>query len=100
MSGYNLEECLQSIPPTSLSYQEFIEIGMALKSEGLPFEVWDSWARQDYERYKGTLRRKWDGFSDAHAAGSPVAGGHYRATGARLRMGAYLRHGRGYGLGR
>lgn len=75
MSGYNLEECLQSIPPTSISYQEFIEIGMALKSEGLPFEVWDSWAKQDHERYKGTLRRKWDGFSDAHAAGSPVAGG-------------------------
>lgn len=70
-----LMDALESIDPASLQYSEFVEIGMALKHEGLPFEAWDSWAARDAARYKGTLRRKWDGFSDANAAGAPVTGG-------------------------
>ncbi|MCR2036145.1 PriCT-2 domain-containing protein, partial [Adlercreutzia mucosicola] len=70
-----LLDALGSIDPAGLAYQEFVEIGMALKHEGLPFEAWDSWAARDAARYKGTLRRKWDGFSDANAAGAPVTGG-------------------------
>lgn len=66
---------LDAIDPAGLAYQEFVEIGMALKHEGLPFEAWDAWASRDAARYKGTLRRKWDGFSDANAAGQPVTGG-------------------------
>lgn len=65
---------LESVDPASLAYQEFVEIGMALKHEGLPFEAWDSWAARDAARYKGTLRRKWDGFGDGNAA-SPVTAG-------------------------
>lgn len=71
----DLLEALASIDPAGLAYQEFVEIGMALKHEGLPFEAWDSWASRDAARYKGTLRRKWDGFADANAAGAPVTGG-------------------------
>lgn len=70
-----LLDALESIDPASLQYSEFVEIGMALKHEGLPFEAWDAWAARDAARYKGTLRRKWEGFSDANAAGAPVTGG-------------------------
>lgn len=75
MDGDGLLDALESIDPASLDYSEFVEIGMALKHEGAPFEAWDSWAARDAARYKGTLRRKWDGFSDANAGGSPVTGG-------------------------
>ncbi|WP_282209431.1 AAA family ATPase [Parvibacter caecicola] len=65
-----LISALNRMDPSQLTYQEFIEVGMALKSEGEPFEAWDDWAKRDPARYKGTLRRKWDGFSgsDSEAA--------------------------------
>lgn len=75
MERDGLLDALGSIDPATLEYSEFVEIGMALKHEGLPFEAWDAWAARDAARYKGTLRRKWDGFSDANAAGAPVTGG-------------------------
>lgn len=73
--GYDLVECLDSIDPSTLAYSEWIEVGMALKQEGLPFSAWDDWSRRDARRYKGNgaMERKWDGFELRDGGG--VAGG-------------------------
>lgn len=73
--GYDLTECLDAIDPSALQYQQWIEIGMALKHEGYGFDVWDSWSRRDAARYKGNgaMERKWRDFGKS--AGAPVTGG-------------------------
>lgn len=75
--GYDLLECLDAIDPSTLSYSEWVEVGMALKQEGLPFEAWDGWSRRDAARYRGNggMERKWAGFEcrpDGVAGGTLV----------------------------
>lgn len=66
-------ELLSYIDPCLLTYQEWINIGMALKQEGYSVTDWDSWSRQDSSRYhQGECQKKWSGFSGSH---SPVTGG-------------------------
>lgn len=74
--GYDLAECLDAIDPASITYSDFVAIGMALKDEGYPFHVWEDWARQDTKRYKGNgqMERKWEGFGQGCTA-APVTGG-------------------------
>ena len=58
-----IQSALDAIDPTRLSYQEWIEIGMALKAEGLSCSVWDSWSMKDGPRYRpGDCLRKWNTF--------------------------------------
>lgn len=67
-----LEE-LNYINPSSLSYSEWVEVGMALKHEGYPCSVWDSWSQKDVSRYhEGECFSKWDTFN---GTGTPVTGG-------------------------
>lgn len=67
----HIQEALDSLDPTQLSYQEWIDVGMALKAEGLPVSVWDTWSMKDGPRYRpGDCLRKWNSFK-----GSGVAGG-------------------------
>ena len=40
---YDLSEALNHIDPRDLNYQEWLEVGMALKHEGFPAEAWDEW---------------------------------------------------------
>lgn len=69
----NLTELIEYINPSDLDYQEWINIGMALKHEGYPVSVWDSWSRRDIGRYHdGECDRKWRTFS---GSSSPVTGG-------------------------
>ena len=42
MTKYDLKELLEYIDPSSLSYQEWCNVGMALKHEGYSAEEWDS----------------------------------------------------------
>ena len=73
MNGYDLKELLKYIKPYSLSYQEWINVGMALKQEGYSASDWDQWSMND-DRYKaGECFRKWDTFSGDTA--EPVTGG-------------------------
>ncbi|WP_291289281.1 AAA family ATPase [Enorma sp.] len=59
----DLEGALDYIDPASLSYQEWLEVGMALHESGLPLGLWDSWSRRDARRYhEGECGRKWAGF--------------------------------------
>ena len=44
---------LEAIEPSSLSYQEWINVGFALKHEGYPCSVWDDWSRNDDRWHEG-----------------------------------------------
>lgn len=74
MKQYNLLELLDYINPSELSYQEWTNVGMALKHEGYEASDWDSWSAQDSERYKrGECFTKWNSFNEP--AGDIVTGG-------------------------
>ena len=73
MEGYNILEVLEHIDPSLLDYQDWINVGMALKEEGCMVSDWDAWSRRDAARYHaGECYRKWGGF---HGSPSPVTGG-------------------------
>lgn len=66
-------ELLQYINPSLLNYQEWINVGMALKEEGYSAADWDNWSRQDSSRYHdGECYKKWNSFA---GTGNPVTGG-------------------------
>lgn len=68
-----LQGALDAIDPTSLPYEDWVHIGMALKAEGLPCSVWDSWSMRDTSRYKpGDCLRKWNGFNGDGWAGGTI----------------------------
>ena len=61
--GYDLEECLAALDPAACSYEEWLQVGMALHAEGLGCEAWENWSMLDAARYKdGECARKWKGF--------------------------------------
>ena len=64
-------EALSYISPASLTYQEWINIGMALKYEGCSVSVWDSWSRADSRYHSGECKKKWESFNGAN---EPVTG--------------------------
>ena len=41
----DLLKILEKIPPSDLDYQEWVNVGMALKHEGYTVADWDSWSR-------------------------------------------------------
>ena len=72
---YDLIQILDHIEPAELSYQDWINVGMALQYEGYGPEVWDAWSQREPARYHtGECRRKWDGFRGSTMS-SPVTGG-------------------------
>lgn len=69
----SLLEIIEYINPADLDYQEWVNVGMALKQEGYSAEDWDAWSRRDYGRYhKGECQKKWNTF---RGTSSPVTGG-------------------------
>ena len=73
MKQTNLLEILQHVEPAILNYQEWLNVGMALKEEGHTAADWDAWSARDSKRYHaGECFRKWDSF---HGNTSPVTGG-------------------------
>ena len=44
----SLTEIIEYIDPGSLSYQDWVNVGMALKLEGYPVSVWDQWSQKDF----------------------------------------------------
>ena len=70
-SNKNILEALDYIDVSTLSYSEWIAVGMALKSEGFSCSVWDNWSKND-SRYKANeCERKWDSFNGSK---SPITG--------------------------
>lgn len=43
-------------------YDEWLKIGMALKTEGVPFQVWDDWSSRGSKYNAGEMQSKWNGF--------------------------------------
>ena len=43
-------------------YDEWLKVGMALKTEGAPFQVWDDWSSRGSKYNAGEMQAKWDGF--------------------------------------
>ena len=69
----DLEELLKYIDPASLTYQEWINIGMALKEEGYSMETWQDWSATDAERYDSTeFEEKWDSFRRHDVTGGTI----------------------------
>ena len=61
--GINILEALAHVDPVHLDYQEWCNVGMALKLEGYSADVWDQWSSRDHKRYHpGECQRKWEGF--------------------------------------
>jgi len=68
-----IQDALTALDPSRLSYQEWLEVGMALKAEGLPCATWDSWSMKDSVRYHpGDCMRKWNTFEGAGVAGGTI----------------------------
>lgn len=70
----NLRDMLQHINPSILDYQEWLNVGFALKHEGYTASDWDAWSRRDPDRYNGftEILSKWNGFA---GSSQPVTGG-------------------------
>lgn len=68
----NLLELLEYINPATLDYQEWVNVGMALKHEGHTVQDWDLWSQNDVRYKEGECLRKWNTFN---GAGKPVTGG-------------------------
>lgn len=69
-----LDEIIEYIDPASCDYQEWTNVGMALKHEGYDVSVWDRWSQRDTRRYRpGECTKKWETFKGG--SHSPVTGG-------------------------
>lgn len=59
----DLPEIIEHIDPGRLSYEEWLQVGMALHDSGHDVSVWDNWSAKDAPRYHaGECQRKWSGF--------------------------------------
>ena len=68
----NLLDALKKIDVSTLSYQDWINVGMALKAEGYECSVWDEWSQNDSRYKKGECERKWRSFA---GSSNPISGG-------------------------
>ncbi len=68
----DLVALLAYIDPAYLTYQEWVNVGMALKYEGYTAADWDEWSKRDMARYHpGECFKKWTSFE---GSGTPVTG--------------------------
>lgn len=68
----DLTELLAYVDPSTLSYQEWCNVGMALQHEGYTAFDWDEWSQRDSGRYHdGECFKKWDTFKGNN---EPVTG--------------------------
>lgn len=69
----DLTELLAYINPAPLTYQEWLQVGMALKAEGYAWTDWDAWSRSDTSRYHANeCRKKWQGFGGEGITGATI----------------------------
>lgn len=72
MMKFDLRDPLSAIDPASCSYDEWLQVGMALQHEGYPVDVWEAWSAYDAARFKdGECAQKWAGFNGST---TPVTG--------------------------
>ena len=62
----DLRELLKYINPAACDYNEWTDVGMALKHEGYSVNDWETWSAQDAKRYHpGECAKKWNTFNEA-----------------------------------
>ena len=68
-----LINALNALDPAKCSYTEWVQVGMALKAEGLPCSIWDDWSKKDAVRYvPGDCDKKWETFNDSGTSGGTI----------------------------
>ncbi len=72
-NNLDLKKLLKFIDPSSLDYQEWVNVGMALKHEGYTADIWDQWSSTDSRYIDGECYKKWCSFNEM--AGVIVTGG-------------------------
>ena len=68
---FRFRRMLDFINPSTLTYDEWLAVGMALKNIGMECSDWKQWSRQD-DRFKdGECQYKWNGFNrDGYEVGT------------------------------
>lgn len=62
-SKIDLRELLEYIDPAQCSYEEWLNVGLALHQEGYPMFIWEEWSADDGERFHGgECAAKWESF--------------------------------------
>jgi len=62
-NSFRVRRMLDFISPSSLTYDDWLAVGMALKNIGCDCSDWEQWSRAD-ERFKdGECESKWNGFN-------------------------------------
>lgn len=62
-SKIDLRELLEYIDPSQCSYDEWLNVGLALHQEGYPMFVWEEWSADDGKRFHdGECAAKWESF--------------------------------------
>lgn len=51
---------LAYIRPSELNYQDWVNVGMALKEAGYSVSDWDDWSRDDSRYHPGECEKKWN----------------------------------------
>lgn len=73
MNKVDLIVLLEYIDPAYLSYQEWVNVGMALKYEGYTASDWDEWSKRDGSRYHpGECFKKWSSFEGSGVTGATI----------------------------
>lgn len=67
-----ITDVLEHINPALCSYQDWINVGMALKEEGYAVNIWDEWSRADSRYHDGECAKKWKTFQGTQ---NPVTAG-------------------------
>lgn len=57
-----INEAMKVLSPSALTYEEWLQIGMALHAEGGSCADWEMWSRNDSRFVEGECERKWAGF--------------------------------------
>jgi RecA-family ATPase len=69
----DLIKLLDYIDPSYLDYQEWIDVGFALKHEGYTASDWEEWSRRDVGRYHpGECFKKWTTFEGSGITGATI----------------------------
>lgn len=58
-----LKSALETIPVSELDYNEWLKIGMGLKTSGCDLSVWDEWSRADNRYHERECAKKWKSFN-------------------------------------
>ena len=71
LKEFRIRRMLDFISPSSLTYDEWLAVGIALFNEGFDCGVWEQWSRADNRFKDGECEAKWKTF-------------HYDATGNKI----------------